>query len=62
MKEQTNNSKRAQRRATREFNGSRPNRRASERLSRKTNGYRSAINAARGDSSGVTQPGNAKKW
>jgi len=57
MKEQTNNSKRAQRRATREFNGSRPNRRASQRLSRKTNGY-----VKTGCFDAYTKPGNAKMW
>lgn len=56
------NSRRSKKRNNRTFKGSRPNRRAEKRLAIAKNGYRDAIKAAHGDSSGYTEPGALKHW
>ena len=57
MKQQTNNSKRQLKRANRDYNSSRCNRRAEQRLNRTTRGYREA-----NCFSAYTTPGAMKRW
>lgn len=56
-------SKRQERRAARDFKGSRPNRRAAKRLAVAIAGYEGACKSAgKGNSTAFTKPGSQKHW
>jgi len=55
-------SKRQERRANRDFKGSRPNRRANERLSSAIAGYNAACAANKSNAQAYTKPGSKKAW
>lgn len=54
-------SKRQDRRAARDFKGSRPNRRAAKRLAVAIAGYEAACKASK-NAAGFTKPGALNKW
>ena len=59
--EKNPNSNRSKRRAKRNFNGSRPNRRAQRRLMWATALYERAVASSR-DANAYTKPGAMKRW
>lgn len=55
-------SKRQERKAARKAGQSRPNRRASERLSSAEAGYQIAIKLNKSNAAAYTKPGSQKRW
>ena len=62
MKSPNPNSKRYKRRLNRDFKGSRPNRRAEQRLKSALKSYELALAASKGHDAGLRKPGAIKRW
>jgi hypothetical protein len=62
MKQPDPQSKRSKRRATRDFTGSRPVRRAKKELASRIKQYQDVISSPRIEDKGFTKPGATRHW